>query len=155
MVTLYFTGGLENRLSLLGIEPMCFTAAVVMTLTSFIPNVSSVCIVSGSTMMTSLYSRKLGALSFRDGVQRRTQYTALLKDQLTLYLAQDGRLTPVTRSAAFGTVHDPALLLTLLSAGPLQAEKERGIHAVLPQELTESDLLGASIENGVLVLHFS
>ena len=155
MVTLYFTGGLENRLSLLGIEPMCFTASVVMTLTSFIPNVSSVCIVSGSTMMTSLYSRRLGALSFRDGVQRRTQYTTLLRDQLTLYFAQDGRLTPVTRSSAFGMVKDPALLLTLLSSGPSLAEKNSGIAPVLPQELTEADLLGAAIEDGVLVLHFS
>ena len=155
MVTLYFTGGLENRLSLLGIEPMCFTASVVLTLTTFIPNVSSVCIVSGSTMMTSLYSRSLGALSFRDGVQRRSQYAALLRDQLTLYFAQDSRLTAVTRSAAYGTVNDPAQLLTLLSEGPTEAERQSGLSPVLPEGLDDSDLLGAAIEDGVLVLHLS
>ena len=155
MITLSFTGGLENRLSLLGIEPMCFTAAVVLTLTSFIPNVSSVCIVSGSTMMTSLYSRSLGALSFRDGVQRRTQYTQLLRDQVTIYLSQDGILSPVTRTVAASTVNDPGQLLTLLSQGPNSDELAVNLTAVIPEGMTESDLLGATIEDGVLVLNFS
>lgn len=155
MVTLYFTGGLENRLSLLGIEPMCFTAAVVMTLTSFIPNVSSVCIVSGSTTMTSLYSRQLGALSFRGGVQRRTQYSPLLRDQVNIYLQLDGLLAPVIRTVAATTVNDPAQLLTLLSEGPSSDEKAVGFGPVIPAEMTSADLLGAAIEDGVLVLHLS
>jgi len=155
MITLYFTPNLEDRLLLAGIEPMCFTAAVVCTLTTFIPGVSSVCIVSGSTMITSMYSRQLGELSFRDGIQRRTQYSDMLREQVTIYLARDSRLVPVTRTVSASTVNSPGQLLELLSQGPTSAEQAEGITAAIPDGFSSRDLLGMRLDGDILSVNLS
>ena len=155
LITLHFTSDLESRLELIGIEPMCFTAAVVTTLTTFIPSVSSVCIVSGSTMMTSLYSRSLGSLTFHNGNQKRSQYIHLHREQVSVYLAQDGLLVPVTRTVAASDAESLPLYLVLLSEGPTQEEAARGITATVPSGWTEEDVLGMAVDGDTLLLHLT
>ena len=155
LITLHFTQDLEGRLRLYGIEPLCFTAAVVYTLTTFIPSVSAVCIVSGETMMTNLYSRTLGNMTFRNGDQKRSQYSSLLREQVTIYLAQDGLLRPVSRTVAAASASDPSVLLSLLIEGPTVSEQAAGLEAVLPSTLSSSDLLGIAVADDTLLLNLS
>lgn len=155
MITLCFTAELENRLALMGIEPACLTGALAYTLTTFIPSVTAVRIMSGSTLMTILYSRAFGALTFPNGVQRRSQYASALMEQAQVYFVRDGRLAPTRRSVPCGDASDLRTLLALLMAGPTEEEQANGFSAALPAGFDRSDVIGVAIENDTVLVNLS
>ncbi|MBQ8555328.1 MAG: GerMN domain-containing protein [Clostridia bacterium] len=143
-VTLHFSAGVKNRITAMGLDPACCFAAMVQTLTTFIPGLQQVCILTGDSALTSLYNTRWGTLLFPGGLHRRTDYAAFLMGQSTLYAAQDSRLTAQTAALPYRSARDPrALLLSLAARG------------TLPRDLGDADILGLGIQGDTLLVNFS
>lgn len=150
MITLRLAGDYTDRLALLGIDRTDFIGSLVYTIQTFVPSVGAVRIYTGSNLMTSL-----DGLTFADGIQHRRQYAGLLMDQVTIYLASDNRLVPVSRTLPAGMADDPRSLMALLMVGATDAERAAGISGVLPASMDVSDILGVSITGDTMLLNLS
>ena len=155
LITLYFPLDLEEELAGSGLEPACFVASIVWTLSTFIPSIGAVRIYKGSTLMTGMNSDAFGNQSFENGLIRRRQFRDGLRDRAGLLLARDGRLVRVRRSVPAAAAEDPRTVLTLMMDGPDEEEQALRLRPVLPPGLDGTDILGIALENGVLLVNLS
>lgn len=155
MLNLYFHAGLEKNLRQAGVDMPCLISSLIHTLTGFIPSLSYVRIYVGDAPMTSLYSATFGNLIFQNGMMLRQQFTSYLQNQVTLYFASGSKLKTVQRAVPYDSSCDPRALLTALMAGPTQQEQAAGCDPVLPQGLTEEDVLGLSLQGDTLLINLS
>lgn len=155
MLTLHFPASLESTLKEHGIDSACFAAALTLTLTTYIPSLASVQLLTGSSAITSVYNPALGSQLFPGGVMKREHFTDYVRQPVTLYLVKGEGLTAVQRSMADeNAFHPRAVLLSLLS-GPNQSEMAAGCIAPLPSGLSDADVLGVSIDGDTLLLNLS
>ena len=155
MVTLFFQQGMMDRLNLLGIDLTYFVASINCTLCTFVPQLSAIRVLEGSTLLTVLSSNELGVMTFENGVQRRRQFAPAIREFARVYMCRGSRLMSVQRSVAHGQALDPRVLMQLLMQGPTQAELANGYSAVLPEGLDQTDVLGISAVGDVLLLNLS
>lgn len=155
MVSVYFHAGLENSLRQAQVDMPCFISALTCTLTSFIPSVSSVRMYIGETPLTSLYSAVHGNLIFQNGLMLRQQFASYLMDQVTLYFSSGDRLKAVGRALPHRQAHGPRALLLELMEGPTLQELDAGYEPVLPEGLTDADILGIALQGDTLLLNLS
>ena len=153
-VTLYFSSGMAESLEARGLDAGCYLAAVVRTLTDFVPNLTQVRFLSGDDPWTA-YSSAQGGGELPGGVARRGDFAGRTATNVTLYLAREGKLCRVTRPLPCGVAEDPAALLGALFAGPTEAERAEGISPVWPPELEAGDLIGAGIREDTLLINLS
>lgn len=147
-VTLHFTGDLRSWLSSTGADPACAFAGVVLTLTTFVPSLSEVCLLTGDRAVTSVVCPAQGSRLFPGGLHTRADYSGYLLAQGTVYAAADHLLTPQTVSLPYRSIRSPrALLLSLPAAG------QPG--AVLPAILTDADVLGLTVAGDALLINLS
>lgn len=147
-VTLHFTGDLRSWLASTGADPACAFAAVVLTLTTFVPSLSEVCLLTGDRAVTSVACPAQGSRLFPGGLHTRTDYSGYLLAQATVFAAADHRLTAQTVSLPYRNIHSPrALLLSLPAAGHPGA--------VLPATLTDADVLGLAVDGDTLLINLS
>lgn len=147
-LTLHFPADLISRIGASGADPACTVAAMVTTLTTFIPSLQQVCILTGEGALTSLYSPRLGSLLFPGGLHARQDYLPWLMNQATLYVHQDGRLTARLTPLPCRSAASPRQLLLTLAAVD-------GDEAALPAGLTDADILGLSVQEDTLLIHLS
>ena len=141
---LHFTADVQERLTAAGCDPVCFFAAITMTLTSFMPSLQQVCIQVGNGALTTVTSPVHGARLFPGALHTREHYMSLVMDQARLSLPREGRLTHLAISLPYRQTHDPrALLLRLAEEG------------ALPDTLTDADILGISVKDGTLLINLS
>lgn len=155
MLNLYFHSGLEASLKQAGIDMSCFVSSLIHTLTSFIPSLAYVRIYVGEAPLTSLYSTTHGNLIFQNGLILRQQFEPYLQSQATLYFSTGDKLKEVRRALAPSQSQSPRALLSALMAGPTQQEMLAGYEPVLPDGLTESDILGLSLVGDTLLVNLS
>lgn len=139
-VTLHLTADVENRLS--GCDMTCFFAAVVTTLTTFIPSVQQVCVLTGDGALTSLYNAQLGSLLFPGGLMTRADFAHTLVEPTMVCVPANDALSARLLALPYRSASSPrALLLALadFSAAPL----------------TDADILGIAIQDGTLLVNFS
>lgn len=145
---LSFPADFTSRISDAGADPACCIAAMVTTLTTFIPSLQQVCILTGDGALTSVYTPALGSLLFPGGLHTRQDYISWLMDQATLYVLDDGRLAAHQAALPGRSAASPRQLLLTLAAVD-------GDRAVLPAGLTDADILGLSVEDNTLLIHLS
>lgn len=155
LVTLHFVSDLEHRLAALNLDTSCFMAAIVHTLTTFVPSVTAVSIHVGSTALTSLYHNDHGSLIFHGGVLRRTDFASFLMTQIRIHMASGQYLKQVVRAMPTAEAVSPRALLMHLMNGPTQEEKDAGVQSVLPDGLAPQDVLGVAIRDDTLILNLS
>ena len=155
MVRLRFLPTLEAALQERGLDMASFAAAVTCTLTTFVPSLVSVQLTVGDQPLTSVYSPAMGSLLFPGGVARRADFAAYIKAQTRLYLPDGDRLTAVIRRLPDDEAYHPRTLLHALMAGPTAAELSAGITPLLPEGLSDADILGIAIDGDLLLVHFS
>lgn len=155
MLTLRFNPGLEDKLRQYNLDMALFLGSVQRTLVTLIPSIASVRIYIGDTLLTSLYSRVHGSLLFPDGIINRQHFDSYVMDHVTLYLTQGDHLSAVQRPVSQGRASSLRILLAALFAGPTAAETAQGYTATLPDGLTDSDILGLSIQDDVLLVNLS
>lgn len=155
LITLNFSTDFTNRLSLMGIDPASMMGAIVYTLTTMIPSVSSVRITSGGVTISGVTGETIGSLRFPEGNQRRSHYAAALMEQVTIYLSSGSMLKAANRTVRCSEAEDPRTLLRLLMAGPTDQERAAGLSAPLPAGLDETDVLGIGMRGDTLLLNLS
>lgn len=147
-VTLRFTGDLRSWLTAAGADPACTFAAIVYTLTTFVPDLSQVCIFTGDRGVTSVVCPAQGSLLFPGALHTRAAYSGYLMAQCTLYAADDDHLTPVRIALPYRSVYSPRALLLSLPAADAPG-------AVLPEPIADSDVLGLAVSGDTLLINLS
>lgn len=155
MVRLRFRPELERALQAAGVSPACFAASVTCTLTTFVPSLASVQLFAGDQPLTSVSGPAMGSLLFPGGVTRRADFTAYINAQTTLYLPGGGHLNAVIRRLPDEEAYHPRTLLLTLFAGPSEAERAAGLTPLMPEGLTDADILGVSFTGDTLLVNFS
>ena len=145
-VTIHLTTDALNRISAAGCDPACLFAAITTTLTTFVPSLQQVCILTGTNALTSLYSHQLGSMLFAGAVQTRQSFTHALMDTAVVYIPDGNTLTTQTLALPYRSATSPRALLLYMASPTVGA---------LPASLTDADLLGLAIEDGTLLVHFS
>ncbi|MBQ2952198.1 MAG: GerMN domain-containing protein [Clostridia bacterium] len=146
--TLRFSGDLRSWITAAGGDAACTFAALVYTLTTFVPNLSQVCIFTGERGVTSVACSAHGSLLFPGALHARADYSAYLMAQCTLYAASGGMLTPQTAALPYRSIRSPRALLLHLPTG-----NQPG--AVLPEPIADSDVLGLSVQGDTLIINLS
>lgn len=155
MLSLYFHAGLENSLRQAGVDMPSFISALAHTLSGFIPSVSSMRMFIGDTPLTSLYSAAHGNLIFQGGLMLRQQFAPYLMDQVTLCFSAGSKLKEIRRALPYQQSHSLRALLGELMKGPSRQELDAGYEPVLPEGLTDGDILGLSLEGDTLLINLS
>ncbi len=155
MLSLYFHSSLESSLRQAGVDMPCFISALIHTMTGFIPSLSYVRIFVGDAPLTSLYSTVHGNLIFQNGLMLRSQFASFVQDQVTLYFSSGSKLKQVRRALSPSRSQNPRALLLALMEGPTQQELNAGYEPVLPEGMTDADILGLSLEGDTLLVNLS
>ncbi len=142
-ITLHFEANVEKQLATSGCDAASAFAAAVYTLTTFIPSLQQVCILTGDTALTSLYSNALGSMLFPSGLHERTDYAHALMAQQTVYLPDGDALAAKTVSAPYRMATSPRAWLLELG------------RSALPEGLTDADILGLRIAGDTLHINLS
>lgn len=147
-VTLRFTADVRSWMTAAGADPACCFAALVNTLTTFIPSLEQVCILLGDSALTSLRNDVQGGLLFTGGIHTRADYSGFLRAQSTVYHAEDGHLAAHAASLPYRSGRSPRALLLALADAPEDC-------AVLPAGLTDADVLGLAVTGDTLLINLS
>ena len=144
--TLHFTADVQHRLLSAGCDPSAVFAAITYTLTTFVPSLQQVCILVGDGALTSLYSDALGSLLFPGGLMNRHTFSHALMGQTTVFIPEGQRLSARMLALPYRSASSPRTLLQALAAPELSA---------LPPGLTDADILGLTVQDGVLLINLS
>lgn len=133
-----------QRISSAGIDPVCFFAALTMTLTSYIPSLEQVVYRVGDSALTSLYSTIHGTIVLPGGMMTRANFGGLLTDEAVCYLSNGEKLRQGRLNLPASEACSPRALLTAVLA-------TEGF----PARLTEDDVLGVAIADDTVLVNFS
>ena len=133
----------------------CFAAAMTYTLTTFIPDVSAVCIRIGDKPITELKNSRYNARTALGGLVSRSAAEPFLTSSATVYFARNGVLCECERPIARRSADSPRAQLCTLMEGPDTTEQEAGITATLPATVREDDVLGIAAEGDTLLVNLS
>ncbi len=131
-----------TRIAEVGINPVCFIAAVTCTLTSYVPLLERVIFSLGDTPLTVLTSRLQGTYTLPSGIASRADFASLLMDPAAGYVPNGKRLSYCALPISADSSLSPAVLL-------------RALWSRLPLSLDESDVLGASVTGDTLLVTLS
>lgn len=140
-VTLSFSGDLRSWLTAAGADPACSFAAIVMTLTTCIPRLSEVCILTGERAVTSVVCDLHGSRLFPGGLHTRADYSGYLMAQTGVFRAEGGVLKRDTASLPYRSVRSPRALLLAMDC--------------LPGPLSDADVLGLAVHGDTLLVNLS
>lgn len=139
--TLSFSGDLRSWMTASGADPACSFAALVKTLTTFIPRLSEVCILTGERAVTSVVCELRGSRLFPGGIHTRADYSGYLMAQTGVFRMEGGVLTRDTASLPYRSVRSPRALLLAMDC--------------LPGPLSDADVLGLSVSGDTLLVNLS
>ncbi|MBR5961947.1 MAG: GerMN domain-containing protein [Clostridia bacterium] len=133
----------------------CFAAAMTYTMTTFIPDISAVCIRIGDKAVTELKTKRFDPVIALSGLVKRSAVEQFLTSSVTVYFARNGILCECERPVAPRSVDSLRTQLCALMEGPDATEREEGIKATLPGTVHEDDILGISAEGDTLLVNLS
>lgn len=144
-----------------GIPRSVMMASIVLTLTTFIPNISGVSVRIGeeeirALVPTGVLSGSGREILFADSIMRRKDFSNFLLALSPLYFDNgEGRLTRVLRPLPFYQARHVRVLFEQLLQGPDAAETGFGLKSTFPTGIKSSDLLGFTVENDTVLMNFS
>lgn len=160
-VSLVFKESFNDTLVNLGITRSVMIASLVTTLTTYLPDVSVCRVTIGSEQVSALVPAGLyeGAgqmIGFSDGQMRRSDFIGFLLTNAVLYFADDkDTLTASVRALPAGWTTSPRALFDQLLGGPQYYDTTDGLKSVVPQGISDADLIGVKQVGDVLMLNFS
>ena len=157
---LRFTAAFNDALIAAGVPRSVMMAALVYTLTGFVPGISGVTVYIGEELVAAVvpngvYERAGEAINFAEGVMRRGDFSHFLLANCTLYLGDGaGRLMAVRRPIPYYETRSARYLLGCLMQGPQSCDSVAA-QAVLPEGLGDADLLGIGLDGTTLLMNFA
>ena len=155
LMTLNLREDAESILEAARTDLACFAASMTYTLTTFIPDISVVCIRIGDKPQTELKTPRFEPVIALSGMVRRSAVEQFLTSSVTVYFARNGILCECERPVARRSVDSLRAQLCALMEGPDETEREGGIAATLPGGIREDDILGISAEGDTLLVNLS
>ena len=144
--TLRFTGDLSSWLSATGADPACAFAGLVCTLTTFVPRLKQVCLITGERAVTSVVCQRHGSRLFPGGLHSRGDYTGYLMAQADVYCPEERALVPHSAALPYRSIRNPRTLLLTLS---------HTSGGLLGEAITDADVLGLSVQGDTLLINLS
>ena len=155
LITLSFQEDAPALLQNRGIDPACLIAAMVLSLSTFIPGTAAVSVRLGEQPLTQLVSSRFGTVSALGGLMRRASAEIFLRDLTTVYFEKDGLLVSCEKTVDRETADSPRARLAALLEGPDAQDLEKGISATLPSAAGEEDILGIAARDDTLLVDLS
>ena len=155
LITLSLREDAEDLLAAGRTDMACFAAAMTYTLTTFIPDVTAVCVRIGDKPVTPLKSERFDTVTALGGLVKRSAVESYLMSSVTVFYARNGILCECERPVDRRSVDSPRAQLCALMEGPDRTELEEGIVRTLPDTVREDDILGISAEGDTLLVNLS
>jgi len=158
---LHFQQGFNDALIAAGVPRSVMMAALTYTLTGFIPGLNGVTVYIGEELITAvvpngIYEGAGEAVNFEEGVMRRSDFSRFLLANCTLYFSDGAdRLRAVQRPIPYYETRSARYLLGCLMQGPQSVDSRSDTQAVLPDSLSDADLLGVGLSGNVMLLNFT
>ncbi|MBQ8506967.1 MAG: GerMN domain-containing protein [Clostridia bacterium] len=151
IVEIDFTAMLPNYLAFSGVDPWQLYGSIVLTLTSFVPELDGVVIrIEGEPVSELAMGEQ--SLRFTGGLMRRSDFSANIGSSAALYFADsEGKLTCVECAVPQMNAAAPRSLLTTLVATPAPD----GLERVIPAEISAADILGVQIDGRIATVNLS
>lgn len=145
-----FSATLLNYLAFSGLEEWELLGSIVLTMTSFVPEIDAVRVnVDGSPITQCEMNGQ--AFYFSDGLMRRSDFVHKIGDVTTLYLPnEDGTLRTLERAGAMVRAQSPQSALLKLFESMNQSMPD-----AFPEGLSMDDLLGVCVEENVASINLS
>lgn len=160
ILTLQFEKAANEIFVSSGIPRSSMLAAMVLTLTTFMPELEGVRVEIGAEQIQSirpgnLLSGDAADIQFDQGILRRQHFLPFLLTEARLFLPYKTGVKSVERLMPLGTAHNIRHIVLSLLNGPTPQETRQGFSALLPGALTESAFIGYTVENDTVLLNFS
>lgn len=155
LITLSLREGTESRLAEGKTDLACFAAAMVYTMTTFIPGVTAVCIRIGDKPVTELRTGRFDPVTALGGLVTRSAAEPFLMSSVTVYFERNGILCECERPVARRYADSLRAQMRALIDGPDSTEQEEDIAATLPEAVREDDILGIAAEGDTLLVNLS
>ena len=152
-VILRFKPDLVQRLEAGQVDLACYLGAVVNTLTTFIPSVSTVEVLLGDDPLTEVTHPLLGTLSVERGELNRSMFLPLLAQPVTLFVPQ-GDTLQMKRGILAGSESSSSRKILETLFHTLSNPDEQG-RIFMPEALDNADIIGVSITEGLLKVNLS
>ena len=155
LLTLSLREDTESVLEAARADLACCVAALTYTLTTFIPDISAVCIRIGDKTKTELKTTRFDPVIALSGMVKRSAVEQFLTSSVTVYFARNGILCECERPVAPRSVDSLRTQLCALMEGPDATEREEDMVSTLPGTVREDDILGISAEGDMLLVNLS
>ncbi len=156
-IELVFDESVNNAIMEHDITRFYFVSSVVMTLTSFMPNLQAVSIKIGNEQISALTPPQnmvaSSSMGFSDGFMRRSDFTPFVMQLYPLYFVDKAHNLVKTERALPPQI-SPRTLFEALIKGPEFSDTLPSL-PVFPFESTEAHLLGVSRTKDTLLLNLS
>ena len=155
VITIDFREDIQDMLDAWNTDQPCLIAAITCTLTTFIPGVSAVKMRIVENPVTDISSERFHVEQNPTGMVSREKAEEFLMGSTTVFFARNGKLTaydiPVKRDGA----DSPRTLLKALMEGPDGQARKEGMKSVMPEGVTEEDVIGIAAEGDTLLVNMS
>jgi len=159
VATLRFESRLNEQIIACGLTRSAMLAGITYTLTTCLPELTAVKVYIGSELITSVapisqYTEQT-SIPFAEGIQRRGDYSSLLLGYAKLYFVNNGRLRQVDRPVPCYEIRNPRYLLGQLMLGSQTYDSVGWLGKVLPENLSDADIMGFAVQGDTLLCHLS
>jgi len=161
VVHLRFYESANDALITSGIPRSVLIASLTLTLTTFLPYTEGIRVSIGNEEITAVvpagvYERAGEQIMFDKGIIRRAQFSHFLLSDCDLYFASgNGSLSLSKRPIPYYQANHPRYLINQLLVGPLNTDDAAGPSPVMPNGLSDADILGISRQGDSLFVNFS
>lgn len=153
IIELNFTSTLANYLAFAGVEPWQLYGSIVLSLSSFVPEIDAVRIAVDHEYVQDSTLRG-NTIIFEGGLMRRDDFSPAIGSSALLYFAnEDGYLSAAECSMSQSAANSAVGLLTEL-LNPVNAYLP-GLQSVFPDGIAQEDILGVIIENRTATVNLS
>ncbi len=151
VLVLDFSSELRNYCNSADLPEWKALASIVLTATSFVPNIDAVKIMlDGEALTGCTVDGK--SLNFTDGLIHRSDFTNYIGGAFTAYLpCEDGSLQKTEGSLSMRQSVSPRAILEALFA----LSENSGTDSAFPKNITAGDILGVSLSNGICTVNLS
>lgn len=150
VLTLDLSSKLRNYLAMTDLEEWKAIASIVLTVTSFVPDIDAIRItLDGVPLSGCQIGEKY--IAFPDNLIHRNDFTDRIGGAFTAYLPnEDGTLLTTEGVLSMAQSQSPQCVL-----GELLALSEATGHSAFPDGVSESDILGVSVDDSVCTVNLS
>lgn len=159
VATLQFDSSLNEALLECDVTRSAMMASLTYTLTTCLPELTAVKVRIGdewiqSVTPISFYTEQV-PIEFGDGLQRRGDFAAMLMGYAQIYFADGSRLREASRLVPCYEIQNPRYLLTQLMLGSQTYDSPSRLTSVVPEGLSDADILGFAVQGDTLLCHLS